>query len=120
MKNCRVTGFVDKVQDYLKAMDIFVMPSLTETTSLATLEAMASGLPVIATRIGFLQNYIVKGYNGTFFTRNDSSQLAAKISTLIRKKELRLRLGRNARKTVAYSFSWERSMGKIRRVLRRN
>lgn len=120
MRNCHVTGFVNNVQDYLKAMDLFVMPSLTETTSLATLEAMASGLPVIATRIGFMQNYIVKGYNGTFFSRNDSSLLAKKMSQLLQEKELRQRLGRNARKTVAYSFSWERSIGRIKRVLLRN
>lgn len=120
MWNCRVTGFVNNVQDYLKAMDIFVMPSLTETTSLATLEAMASGLPIIATRIGFMQNYIVKGYNGTFFARNNPRELAAKMGILAKKKELRLRLGSNARKTVAYSFSWERSINRIKRILVRN
>src|SRR3989344_2717808 len=48
--NCRITGFVDNVQEYLQAMDLFIMPSLTETTSLATLEAMSSGLPVLATK----------------------------------------------------------------------
>lgn len=120
MRNCRVTGFVEKVPDYLKAMDIFVMPSLTETTSLATLEAMASGLPVIATRIGFMQNYIIKGYNGTFFHRNNPLHLAAKIGQLLKEKKLRARLGRNARKTVAYSFSWERSINKIKRILAKN
>ncbi len=120
MRNCRVTGFIDNVQDYLKAMDIFVMPSLTETTSLATLEAMASGLPVIATRIGFMQNYIIKGYNGTFFGRNNSALLSKKMSRLLQEKELRQRLGRNARKTVAYSFSWERSINRIRRIVGRN
>ncbi len=115
--HCQVTGFVDNVQDYLKAMDIFVMPSSTETTSLATLEAMASGLPVITTKIGFMQNYIINGYNGTFFSRNEPAMLAAKIDKLLQEKELRRRLGRNARKTVAYSFSWERSINKIRRIL---
>ena len=117
ISNCRVTGFVDNVQDYMKAMDIFVMPSLTETTSLATLEAMASGLPVISTRIGFMQSYITTGYNGTFFPRNNSMSLAGKIDKLLKGKELRFRLGRNARKTVAYSFSWERSINKIKRIL---
>ncbi len=119
ISNCQVTGFVDNVQDYLKAMDIFVMPSLTETTSLATLEAMASGLPVIATRIGFMQNYITAGYNGAFFRGDNPLLLAAKISKLLKEKELRLRLGGNARRTVAYSFSWDRSISKIKRILLR-
>lgn len=117
LHNCKVTGFVNNVEDYLKAMDIFVMPSLTETTSLATLEAMSTGLPVIATKVGFMKTYIVRNHNGLFFPRNSSSMLAFKIEKLLRNREMRWKLGQNARKTVAYSFSWERSINKIRRKL---
>lgn len=117
MKNCKVTGFVHNVQDYLKAMDIFVMPSLTETTSLATLEAMSTGLPVIATRVGFIKSYIIKNHNGIFFPRNSSGMLSVKIAKLLKDRELRERLGQNARKTVAYGFSWERSINRIKRIL---
>ena len=116
-KNCTVTGFVPNVQDYLRAMDVFVMPSLTETTSLATLEAMSTGLPVIATKVGFMQRYIIRKYNGMFFPRNSPSILAAKIDQLLQDKELRRHLGHNARKTITYSFSWERSISKITRIL---
>ena len=45
------------------------MPSLTETTSLATLEAMSCGLPVIASKVGFIKDYIAKGHNGIFFPK---------------------------------------------------
>ncbi len=117
IQNCTITGFVTNVQDYLPAMDIFIMPSLTETTSLATLEAMSCGLPVLATRVGFIQNYLVKEYNGQFIPRNNASVLAAKIEKLLRDKSLQERLGHNARKTIAYSFSWERSINKIKRLL---
>lgn len=117
IKGCQVTGFVDNVEDYLKAIDIFVMPSLTETTSLATLEAMASGLPVVATKVGFMQKYIIKDHNGIFFPRNSSTLLAMKIEKLIADEELRKKLGHNARKTAAYSFSWERSINRIKRIL---
>lgn len=116
--NCLVTGFVPGVESHLKAMDFFVMPSLTETTSLATLEAMATGLPVIVTKLGYMQNYIVRNYNGLFFPRNNPAMLAMKIERLINDQKLRQDLGLNARKTVAYSFSWERSINKIRRMLR--
>lgn len=114
---CQVTGFVNNVPDYLRAMDIFVMPSLTETTSLATLEAMSAGLPVIATKVGFIQKYIIKNYNGLFFPRNSSTFLAMKMEKLIADPRLREKLGSNARKTAAYSFSWERSINKIKRIL---
>lgn len=118
-KNCQVTGFVENVEAYLQAMDIFVMPSLTETTSLATLEAMSSGLPVIATKVGFIKNYVIKNYNGIFFPRNSASLLAMKINKLSADRNLREKLGQNARKTVAYSFSWERSISKMKRLLQK-
>ena len=117
LKNCKVTGFVYNVQDNLKAMDVFVMPSLTETTSLATLEAMSTGLPVIATRVGFIKSYIIKNHNGLFFPRNSAGMLSVKISKLLKDREYRERLGQNARKTVAYGFSWERSINRIKRIL---
>ncbi len=111
--HCVVTGFVRDVEKYLKAMDFFVMPSLTETTSLATLEAMSAGLPVLATRVGFLKNYIVRDYNGLFFPKNNAAILALKIEKVWQDFELRRKLAENARKTIVYSFSWDRSIEKI-------
>ncbi|PIZ51003.1 hypothetical protein COY27_05095 [Candidatus Woesearchaeota archaeon CG_4_10_14_0_2_um_filter_33_13] len=116
ISNCTVTGFVRNVEDYYQAMDIFVMPSLTETTSLATLEAMSTGLPVIATKVGFIKEYLSKEHNGLFFPRNSSGMLAVKLEQLLNSPALREKLGHNARKTVAYSFSWERSINKIKRI----
>ena len=118
MKNCHVTGFVDNVDEYLHSMDIFVMPSLTETTSLATLEAMSTGLPVIATKVGFMKNYIVKDYNGEFFPKENPNYLTVKLQKLLDNPELMEKLGTNARKTMAYSFSWERSINRIKRILK--
>ncbi len=117
LPNCTITGFVNNVQDYLKAMDIFVMPSSTETTSLATLEAMACGLPVIATKVGFMKSYIVKNHNGIFVPRSNPGVLSLKLKALLEDPTLREQLGQNARKTVAYSFSWERSINRIKRLL---
>jgi glycosyltransferase involved in cell wall biosynthesis len=115
--NCTITGFVKDVEKYLQAMDVFVMASLTETTSLATLEAMSCGLPVIASKVGFIKNYISKNHNGLFFARNSSSMLAIKIEKILHDSSLSKKLGNNARKTVAYSFSWERSINRIKRLL---
>ncbi len=117
-QNCTVTGFVTNVQDYLKAMDIFVMPSLTETTSLATLEAMSCGLPVIASRVGYIKDYITRSYNGLFFPKNSASLLAVKLENLIKDTALQHSLGENARKTIVYSFSWDRSINRIKRFLK--
>ncbi|MBI2668391.1 glycosyltransferase family 4 protein [Candidatus Woesearchaeota archaeon] len=117
LPNCRITGFVSNVQDYVPAMDVFIMPSLTETTSLATLEAMSCSVPVIVTKVGFVKKYVVKEYNGLFFPRHSASALAGQMERLLEDKNLREKLGANGRKTVAYSFSWDRSINKIRRLL---
>lgn len=116
--HCRVTGFVDNVQDYTKAMDIFVMPSLTETTSLATLEAMSTGIPVIVSRVGYIKEYVVRNHNGIFFPRNNEEILAVKMESLLRDKTFQRYLGENARKTAVYSFSWEQSIQRITRLLK--
>ncbi len=116
-KNCKITGFVHNVKDYLQAMDIFVMPSLTETTSLATLEAMSCGLPVIVTKVGFMKDYVVKDHNGFFFPRNNPTLLALKIEKLVKDPEMMKKISHNARKTMTYSFSWERSINKIKRAI---
>jgi glycosyltransferase involved in cell wall biosynthesis len=117
LPNVKITGFVKNVEDYMKAMDVFIMPSTTETTSLATLEAMSSGLAVITSKVGYIKNYVTKGHNGIFFAKNSPSMLAMKIEKLREHPETIEKLGVQARKTVAYSFSWERSINKIKRVL---
>ena len=113
----KVTGFVSDVVPYLQAADVFVMPSLTETTSLATLEAMACGLPVIVTKVGFMKEYIKKDYNGMFFPRNNVTNLSLKITHLLMDKRKRAELGENARETVIRDFAWEKTYKKIKRIL---
>ncbi|MBS3066163.1 glycosyltransferase family 4 protein [Candidatus Woesearchaeota archaeon] len=113
----KVTGFVSDVVPYLQAADVFVMPSLTETTSLATLEAMACGLPVIVTKVGFMKEYIKKDYNGMFFPRNNVTNLSLKIMHLLMDKRKRAELGENARETVIRDFAWEKTYKKIKRIL---
>ena len=58
-KDVVITGKKDDVVNYLNAMDVFVMPSLTETTCLAALEAMSCSLPVITTRVGSIKDYVI-------------------------------------------------------------
>lgn len=116
LKNSKVTGFVANVVPYLQAMDIFVMPSLTETTSLATLEAMSCGLPVITTKVGFLKEYVIKDYNGLLFPKGNAHTLNIQLKKLLEKPALRKKLGQNAR-LIAESFSWDHSAQRIRENL---
>lgn len=116
-KGAMMFGSVDDVVPHLQAMDIFVLPSLIETTSLATMEAMSCGLAVLSTRVGLAKEYIRHKYNGVFFPKRNAYILRKKIEKLVNDKESRLRLGRNARKTIEEEFSWERTVKEIKRVL---
>jgi len=107
-----VTGFVKDVTPYLKAMDIFVLPSLTETTSLATMEAMACGVPVITTPVGRLAEYVHNNVNGYLFPPGRKDILAKRISELLSNSEKRNFMGRNARKSIS-QFSWDITVQKM-------
>ncbi|MBI2147528.1 glycosyltransferase family 4 protein, partial [Candidatus Woesearchaeota archaeon] len=105
------------IQHYLQAMDVYVMPSLTETSSLSTLEAMSCGVPVIATYVGHIKHYIVHGKNGLFFHKQDFRELAAGLSRLLKSEKLRQEIGREGRKTVLDKYSWEKTVKGIVKIV---
>ncbi|MFH1173821.1 MAG: glycosyltransferase family 4 protein [archaeon] len=102
-----MAGKQDNVIPYLQAMDIYCLPSLTETTSLSTLEAMSCGLPVVTTPVGFVKDYIRDKFNGLFFPFQNNYVLAKQIQWLIESKHVRQKLGEHARQTVLEKFSWD-------------
>ncbi len=117
--NIILTGEKDNVIPYLQAMDIFVLPSLTETTSLSTLEAMACGLPVIVTPLEAMKKYVLDKENGFFFPKENWLVLRKKIEMLLQKPHLRHSIGQEARKTVKHHYSWDLTVKKIEDVLER-
>ncbi|MEM2916273.1 MAG: glycosyltransferase family 4 protein [Candidatus Woesearchaeota archaeon] len=110
-------GAVDDVIPYLQAMDVFVLPSLTETSSLATMEAMACGLPVIATPVGSIKEYIEDGINGFIFPRQDVNALTEKLNALLKNQKVRETIGVTARQTIAKRHDWEEVSKKILQIL---
>lgn len=110
-------GTQNNVVPYLQAMDVYCLPSLTETTSLATLEAMACGIPVIATPVGFIKDYIKPRINGLLFKEKNSYELARQIESLIKQPELRKSLGLEARRTVEREFNWDKTAKEIEETI---
>jgi glycosyltransferase involved in cell wall biosynthesis len=106
-------GAQDDVVPYLQAMDIYVLPSLTETSSLSTMEAMACGCAVVSTPVGYVKDYIVEGYNGMFFPQTEAYLLSRKLEKLVEEPELIRKLGDNARKTIVAEYSWEKTNEEI-------
>lgn len=107
-------GFVPQVNEYYAASDIFVFPTAYEAYSLATLEAVASGLPIIATKVNGTEDLIKNGYNG-FFIKADPTDIAEKINILAEDKRLRVQMSKNARKT-AKKHSWDEVVKQTLRV----
>lgn len=113
MKNIIWVKSTNTPEIYLQAMDLFAMPSLTETSSLATMEAMSCGLPVVASYVGHIKHYISDGQNGFFFPRQDWEFLAEKLDMLIKNRKLQERIGRAARRTIVQQYSWCKTISMI-------
>ncbi|MBD8524844.1 glycosyltransferase [Pseudomarimonas arenosa] len=93
------------VADWMAAADMLVLPSREEGMSNVILEAMAQGLPVIATRVGGSPELIEHGVHGLLVDNDDDAQLTAAIAELHAKSDLRQRLGRAAQQRAEHEFS---------------
>jgi 1,2-diacylglycerol 3-alpha-glucosyltransferase len=89
------TGYLPKkdLPNIYAASDIFVMPSIAELQSLVTMEAMASGLPVIGANAVAIPHLVHDGENGFLFKPVDEYSLAEKLSQLLESKKLRHEMG---------------------------
>jgi glycosyltransferase involved in cell wall biosynthesis len=116
-ENVILPGAVSNIQDYLQAMDVFVLPSLTETSSLATMEAMACGIPVVTTKVGFVKRYVKDRENGLFFPNYNDTVLRLKLDWLLNRPETMKRLGENARQTIMEKYQWSSTVERVRTIL---
>jgi glycosyltransferase involved in cell wall biosynthesis len=98
----------DRMAELYAAADLFCLPSLYEGFPLAILEAMAAGLPVVATRVAGTPEAIEDGVHGRLVEAEDVAGLAAALLDLIEDEEGRRRMGRQARRRVDEEFSIER------------
>jgi len=114
-------GFVDNPEDYLQAIDVYTLPSMTETTGLALMEAMACGLPCIATNVGAIPSYLKHRKNGILLDNKklDANLLALAIEQL--KKDIKLRndIKRNAASTIECCYSWDTTTKELEKIFER-
>jgi L-malate glycosyltransferase len=96
------------IPELLNALDIFVLPSLSEGLPMSVLEAMACGLPVVATDVGGIPEVVVHGHTGLLVSSQDVQQLTAALETLVQQPCMRLTLGRQGRERVVEHFSLQR------------
>ncbi len=104
---CHFLGFRRSTPELYRNFDVFVSSSRSEGLSLAFLEAMATGLPVVATRSGGPQEVIEPDVNGVLVPIEDPDALAEALLRTLQGPEFRTRLGAAARQRVVDSFSLE-------------
>jgi glycosyltransferase involved in cell wall biosynthesis len=104
----RFLGHREDIPSLLGGSDIFVLPSRSESFPNGLIEAMASGLPVVATSVGGNTELVQHGENGLLVPPDDAHAIASSIHDLIESPERAAALGRAARASVVSRFSFER------------
>ncbi|HEX8948309.1 MAG TPA: glycosyltransferase family 4 protein [Dissulfurispiraceae bacterium] len=94
------TGFRSDLPEIYADTDIVVLSSLNEGTPVSLIEAMASGKPVVATRVGGVPDLVADGTAGILVPAGDSGALADAVAKLIEHPELRVRMGEEGRNAV--------------------
>jgi glycosyltransferase involved in cell wall biosynthesis len=98
-------GMTDDSRQLLDALDAFVFPSLKEGLGVALLEAMACGLPVVASRAGGVVDIVEDNQSGLLVAPRDAASIADAIATLVTDTPRRSRLGSAARVRIVENFS---------------
>lgn len=101
-------GFQEDVRPWLAAADLFVLPSYREGLSLALLEALAMGLPVVTTDAPGCRHAVQHGWNGLLIPPRDAKALAQAIWTLAQQPDLRQQMAKRSRQRAVQEFSQER------------
>jgi len=108
-----ITGHIphEKMPEYLAAIDIFVAPYPSITpfyfSPLKIFEAMSMGKPIIASAQGQISELITDQVSGLLYAPGDQGKFIDKIEILLTDRQLRQRLGQNARKVIEKNFTWQ-------------
>ncbi|HLC44929.1 MAG: hypothetical protein A2722_04240 [Candidatus Doudnabacteria bacterium RIFCSPHIGHO2_01_FULL_50_11] len=110
-------GVINNIDDFFARIDALAVPSLeAESFGLVALEAMAHGVPVVASRIGALPEIIEHERTGLLFTPGSSDELASSLHRLLESSTLYNRLAQEARRAVKRRFRIERYVEDLGRV----
>lgn len=121
--DCRFVPMVTNVAEWLRSIDIYVLPSRSEASSNSLMEAMSCGCCCVASDAGGNPELIANGVTGMLFSSGESAELSATLGALITHEPLRLRLAQAAtahiRRTFSVEASAERAAGLYTELLER-
>jgi glycosyltransferase involved in cell wall biosynthesis len=103
----------DRLRDVVRSCDIFVLPTHADCHSLASIEAMASGLPVVATNVGGIPEIIIDGVCGYIIEPGDATALGDRLRTLIVDHDARRRMSHAARERAQRYFDARTNVGAV-------
>jgi len=114
----KLIGYVshENLPLYLWTSDIFTRPSLSEGMGNSFIEAMAAGLPVIATPVGGIVDFLKDGETGLFCEVHNPKSIAEKVQILISDRNLRDRIVSNAKVLVATSYDWKGISERMKKI----
>lgn len=108
----------DQVPEALKGLDVFVLGSESESFGVAAVEAMACGLPIVATNVTGFREVIKDGETGFLVPVKDARAMAGHMKKLYKDRELREEMGRKGRMRVEELYSWEICVEKMLAIYR--
>ncbi|MCK4387096.1 MAG: glycosyltransferase family 4 protein [Candidatus Pacebacteria bacterium] len=103
-----LVGDIKNANRYLKAFDIFILPSIKEGFPFVLLEAGGAGLPVIATKVGGVPEIIDNMNSGILVEPKQTEELATALKKLIQDENLRKEFGENLQRKIKENFSFEK------------
>jgi glycosyltransferase involved in cell wall biosynthesis len=112
-------GYVDDVREVFRRLDIYIQSSHVEGLSVSVLEALASGLPVVAARVGGNDEAVIENVCGLLVEPGNADALATAVSSLLANRERCCGMGLAARKHVATLFSTEVAMANTQALIDR-
>jgi glycosyltransferase involved in cell wall biosynthesis len=98
-------GFQPQPSEYLSLMDVFLLPSFTEGTSMTLLEAMSLGIPTVATRVGGTPEIVTEGETGLLIESNDLTGFTSAIQLLLENPDRRSTMAQQAKRSFEERFS---------------
>ena len=111
-------GYQEEVAGYYRLFDAFLLPSVNEGTPVSAIEALASGTPVVATRVGGVPDVVRDGIDGFLVEPGDTGAAANRLAELALDPDLRARLGESGRAYVRTRYSVDRLVDDIDRLYR--
>ncbi|KAB7519446.1 glycosyltransferase [Halosegnis rubeus] len=117
LENVKLAGHIDDVASFLAGLDIYFQPSLSEGLCITVLEAMAAGLPVVASDVGGISDSVLNGVTGYLRSPEETMEFKQDIRYLSKDPEIRREFGREARSRVEEIYSEENLVTAFREAL---